>query len=399
MRIAIFIKATTFHKNHGGLEVQNRILAEGLAESNEVMVYSPKGGLDFTSKIEKSVFYKFIDARYKNKNILESILNVGVKSEWDKKSYDVLLNDHREKPFDVVVSQSSAGLGIIKRKKELGVKVVSIAHGTIWSEFRTLLARKKSLVSTIKLVKDFEYTVRNYLTRQKQYLTGSDLVIAVSEFVAGNVAKESGIPMNKIKVIHNGVSEFSGNALPKPESPITILYVGRIEEDKGVFELVTTFANLIKKQGGGIRLLIAGEGPDLTRLKEVVKSSSLEDPVSLLGYLNREELETYYLTSHIFVLPTKRIEGFPVTIPEGMIAGLPIVAFDLGGIREGVFDGKSGFLIRKGRWDMFEEKLETLIGDANLRVELGEHAKALAKSEFSRDTMVHKYLDVLKGLV
>jgi glycosyltransferase involved in cell wall biosynthesis len=106
----------------------------------------------------------------------------------------------------------------------------------------------------------------------------------------------------------------------------------------------------------------------------------------------------YYAKARIFVLPTKRIEGFPVILPEAMLAGLPVVAMDLGGVREGVFDGETGFLINSGDFKSFEKKVELLVKDADLRQTLSENAKRKGRQLFSEAKMVDSYLEEILKL-
>ncbi len=395
MRVAVFIKSTTFHPGHGGMEVQNKTLAEGLVrKGNEVIVYSPKGTLEIFTATEQGVKYKFIDSKYKNSSIIQSIFNMGAKNEWYVKSFETFVADHEEKKFDIVFSQSSAGLGIIRKKKELGVKVISIAHGTIFSEFKTLLARPKTIKNSLKLVKDFEYTLRTYLTRQKEFIRKSDAVVCVSDFVKRNIVSETGIVKDLVTVIYNGVSDIFPDLNLRQSSPFTILYVGRIERDKGLFDLVENFKYHASRKDKEIFLKIVGDGSDLIILKEYVVKLGLNDKVLFTGFQKGILLKDSYDRSRIFVLPTKRIEGFPVTLAEAMMNMLPVVAFDLGGVSEAVVNGETGFLVKKGDWGTFNKRLEKLIVDDLVLAQMSKKARDRAVELYSEDGMIKSYLEV-----
>ncbi len=399
MRIAIIIKSTTFHKNHGGMEVQNRILAEGLAErGNQVVVYSPKAEMQFMNKIDHKVLYRFVDSPYKNNNILQSIFNINVKGTWYNKSFHEFKKDHDASPYDVVISQSSAGLGIIRKKEELKIKVISIAHGTMMSDFKTLLNRPKTIISLLKIAKDYEYAIRTMLTRQKEFILKSDIVVAVSKHVKKNVILETGVEPENVQVIYNGVKEPELNLNLRNTYPAPILYVGRVEEDKGLFELIRLFNKVTETTKYDLKLAIVGEGTATQRLKDLAESLKCQDKVVFAGYLNGDALLEYYAKARIFVLPTKRIEGFPVTLPEAMFAGLPIVAMDMGGVREGVFDSETGYLINAGDFETFEKKVELLVKDADLRQTLGENSRKKARSLFSEAKMIDSYLELIVRL-
>ncbi len=399
MRIAIVIKSTTFHKNHGGMEVQNRILAEGLADrGNQVVVYSPKGDQLYMNKIDHKVLYRFVDAPYKNSNLLQSILRFNVKDNWYHKSYIEFKKDHDASPYDVVISQTTAGLGVLRKKNELKVKVLAIAHGTMMSDFKTLLGRPKTPLSIVKLIKDYEYALRTMYTRQKEYLSKADIVISVSKFVKKNIVHESGVDPDKVHVIYNGVKEPVFNINERNTYPAPILYVGRVEEDKGLFELLHVFTKVIENTKYDLKLVIVGEGTALDKLKKLSAKLKLEDKVIFTGYQKGEALLEFYAKARIFVLPTKRIEGFPVILPEAMLAGLPVVAMDLGGVKEGVFDGETGFLLSAGDFSGFEKKIELLVKDADLRQTLSENARKRGRQLFSEAKMIDTYLEEILKL-
>lgn len=135
MRIAVFIKSTTFHKGYGGLETQNRTLCEGLAKKGfDVTVFSPKGDVEFEEKENEGVKYVFVNAHYK-KYIFSAI----DKESWYRKSLEEFRKIHQKNPFDLVLSQSASAESIIDNKGSLGVRVISVAHGTAASEFKTFL--------------------------------------------------------------------------------------------------------------------------------------------------------------------------------------------------------------------------------------------------------------------
>jgi glycosyltransferase involved in cell wall biosynthesis len=77
-----------------------------------------------------------------------------------------------------------------------------------------------------------------------------------------------------------------------------------------------------------------------------------------------------------------------------MFAGIPVVAFDLGGVSDAVADGKTGYLVKAGDNKYFKEKLIELIDDDKLRLELGKNAEEKAQREFTIDRMVDKYEEV-----
>ncbi|MBI4091189.1 glycosyltransferase family 4 protein [candidate division WWE3 bacterium] len=234
------------------------------------------------------------------------------------------------------------------------------------------------------------------LTTQKEFVTCSDKVVAVSEFVKTCLVKETGVAERNVEVIYNGVypREWRGK---RGDARVGILYVGRIEEDKGVFEASERLLKESAKHNS--KLIVVGGGEGSERLKRILAGEARLGKVIIAGPLKEEELGRYYRKSHIFILPTKRLEGFPMTIPEAMMHSLPVVAFNLGGVSEGIEDGKDGYLVDSGDWEDFAHKVFMLADSREKREELGMNAYAKAKSRFSQDVMVKKYLKALKEVL
>ena len=103
--------------------------------------------------------------------------------------------------------------------------------------------------------------------------------------------------------------------------------------------------------------------------------------------------------SDIFVMPTRRIEGFPMTLVEAMFSGIPIVATKIGGVSEAVWDEETGFLVDTPDVLDFLGKLEVLINDKKLREEFGRNAINRARNLFSAGKMVEKYVSVFKEVL
>lgn len=434
MRIAVFIKRTTFHKQHGGLETQNKALCEGLAKKgHNVVVFSPKEDVTTNKIVENGVEYIFIDAVYRMgifferfeeklalilKKLLPFINTKGVfsrkgKEDWIEKSFNLFQNHHNENNFDVVLNQSAVGLSIIKRKQELNIPVISVSHGTIVGEYLSRIkgVSIKSLLSPrvlLSLVRDTAYVLVNFFGRQRQFIHGSDKIVAVSSVVKKNLINETFVQEDKVEVIHNGISpekfkekfenmtniarEVSGGEVPK------IVFVGRILREKGIFKLLNA-ARLLKNDGVNFNINFLGDGEDFEELKSTLLRLQLGDVVKLFGNVTPDVVISTLIDSDIFVLPTLRVEGFPMTLVEAMFAGLPTLASDIGGNLDAVDDEKTGYLVEPGSVSDLSARLKDLLLDENLRKQLGRNAKIKAQNEFTLDVMIRKYEKVISEVL
>ncbi|EKD99753.1 MAG: glycosyl transferase group 1 [uncultured bacterium] len=388
MKIAVLIKNTTFHKDYGGLETQNKTLCDGLvSRGHQVTVFTQQKELTETTKIDNGVNYVFIAASFR---YLFSSIN---PNSWEKKSLKVFSEYHSKEPFDVVLSQSTAGIGVIKNKKQLGVKVISIAHGTSAGELKTQIQNIKNLKDIYWAIRNTQYFLRQFFGRQREYILGSDKVIAVSHAVKTQLLDETFAPEELITVINNGIDpssfvESAKTAQKHNDTKVHLIFTGRVIRSKGVFELVKIVWEV---KDMPFTVDIVGDGEDLTELKNNITRLGLSEKFVFHGKLNRQQVTERLLQSDIYVMPTLRAEGFPMTLVEAMFASLPIIANNIGGISDAVEDAKTGYLIKVGDLSGFKAKLTTLIADTSLRATLGQNGRIKAQNEFTLETMLNKY--------
>jgi len=121
------------------------------------------------------------------------------------------------------------------------------------------------------------------------------------------------------------------------------LYVGRLWEPKGIFELVEAYAR-IRAAGIPARLVIVGDGRDEGRLRSTIERRGV-DGVTFVGFVQREDLPTWYGAADALVFPT-RGDPYGMVVDEAMAAGLPVISTTAAGeIRTRVIEGETGWLV------------------------------------------------------
>lgn len=387
MNIAVFIKSTTFHKGYGGLETQNKVLCEGLVrKGHKITVFSPQRELEIIETFENDVSYRFVSCVYKLGLITGT-------NNWVKRSYEEFVKLHAKERFDLVISQSSAGIGVIPKKSALQIKVVSISHGSILGELRTKLGSISSFRSAVGVLPDLIFVARVYFGRQRAFIHGSDKVIAVSNAVKKSIVDETFVNENKVEVVYNGVDPAKFHHKVGKYGKPHVVYLGRVIRSKGVLLLVDMVKDL------NCVLDVVGEGEDMEILIDKVKSLDLTQKIVLHGRLSPDKVPGRLLASDIFVFPTLRVEGLPMVLVEAIFAGLPIVAFDMGGVSDVVQDGVNGYLLSSGDLIGFKAKLRELVENTDLRNQMGKASLELAEKFFSIDTMVSKYENIFMGVL
>jgi colanic acid/amylovoran biosynthesis glycosyltransferase len=152
------------------------------------------------------------------------------------------------------------------------------------------------------------------------------------------------------------VAERSSAMPPSPHSSaFTLLAVGRLHAVKDHAFLVRACAQL-EAQGLAFEGLIAGDGPERRALKSLIRKCDLENRVTLLGHVPREQMDSLYGRADVVVL-TSRSEGLPLVLMEAMARGKIVLAPAITGVPELVVDGKTGFLYEAGSLDDFLSQL------------------------------------------
>jgi glycosyltransferase involved in cell wall biosynthesis len=192
-----------------------------------------------------------------------------------------------------------------------------------------------------------------------------------------------GIAAERIVLIPgSGVDVVRLHPAPEPAGPVTLGFVGRLLDDKGIRVLVAAHRQL-RAKGLDIALLIAGT-PDPANPASVPQAEAeawgREPGISWLGHV--DDIATVWARAHIAVLPSRR-EGLPKSLLEAAACGRPMVATDVPGCREVALPGKTGFLVPPDDAAALAAAIEVLARDAGLRARYGGAARTLAEERFA----------------
>ncbi|MEM3389386.1 MAG: glycosyltransferase [Thermoproteota archaeon] len=239
----------------------------------------------------------------------------------------------------------------------------------------------------------------DFLIGQRIFSNASKL-IALNQFEAEQY-RRMGVPEEKIAIIPNGIdlSEYA-NLPPKgsfkskhniPGDKKIILYLGRIHRIKGIDFLIKAYAYLVKKIGCKDAILVIA-GPDdgyLNEAKALAKSLSIGDSVMFTGPLyGRDKLEAY-VDAEVYVLPS-RYETFPMTVLEAYACGKPVIASNVGGLRELVVDGETGLLFKAGSIQQLSKKLYQVLHDDYETSEMGYRGRSFLEKNFMIEKIVFR---------
>lgn len=235
-------------------------------------------------------------------------------------------------------------------------------------------------------------TVHNrFPDRAKASLWG-DRAIAVSRDIEQWLRDECNTPRDMISVIHNGIDPpavFAAGEIDAfraqvaiPHGAAVLVAVGRLSEQKNFGLLLEALARLTHLSWV---LLLVGEGEQRGDLSTHAARLGLASRVRFLG--RRDDVSLIMQASDALVM-SSRWEGFPYVIVEALANGLPIVATDVGGVREGVVHGQTGLLVKLLDAGALAEAIEQVVGSASLRLRLGRAGRALFRSSFFAEAML-----------
>lgn len=216
-------------------------------------------------------------------------------------------------------------------------------------------------------------------------MKAADMVVSVSCFSQGMLKRLFGIDSI---VIHNGIDDVFWEKPPicKELDRPALIFIGGVDKRKAGY-----LPSISEMLLGHAHIYVIGKVID-RRL--AAKLSKLPN-VTLLGTV--EDVRQHLYSGDMFILPST-VEAFPLTVLEAQACGLPVVAFNVGGIREAVVNGKTGYLVSRGDVKKFVRMVMRLISDEKLRMWMGGKAREHAK-RFRWDNVVKKYVELYKGVL
>lgn len=197
-----------------------------------------------------------------------------------------------------------------------------------------------------------------------------------------------GVRAERITIQHNSIDAFLPAAndrvlelrrsLRIPDRTRVLLTVGRLSREKGQADLIEAVSLLRREDSQRqFRLVIVGDGPDSSRLKEAARTSAVADWILFAGH--QADVTPYYTMADLMVLPS-HTEGSPNCLLEAMAAGLPIVATAVGGVPEIVSANKEALLVERNNPVALACAIARVLGDKNLQLQISAAARHTASA-------------------
>jgi alpha-maltose-1-phosphate synthase len=226
---------------------------------------------------------------------------------------------------------------------------------------------------------------------EKTTVEAADRVIAVSAGMKADILEHYDVAEEKVVVIHNGIepdvykATGARDALDRygVSSPY-VLFVGRISDQKGIFDLIEASRKLPE----GVQLVLCAAAPDTPELLERMKTATAgrTDILWINEMVGKADVIQLYTHAEVFACPSV-YEPFGIINLEAMGCGTAVVASGVGGILEVVVDGETGFLTKPSDPDGLAAALNRVLADPALAKSMGEAGRRRVEDKFSWESV------------
>jgi N-acetyl-alpha-D-glucosaminyl L-malate synthase BshA len=221
-----------------------------------------------------------------------------------------------------------------------------------------------------------------------------DAVTTVSNWLTETIRYSFGLD-REVRTIYNFVDtdEFKRVSRSSDTAP-TLVHISNFRPVKRTADVIEIFKRVREKTPA--RLIMVGDGPDRSRAAVLARTYGIDADVEFVG-------ETHCVVDILseadaFLLPSE-MESFGLAALEAMACEVPVIASDIGGLREVIEDGRSGYLVPLGDVDAMATHALTILGDPELRARMGARGRGVAIEKFSPEKALGAYLETYKSVL
>lgn len=265
-----------------------------------------------------------------------------------------------------------------------------------WGRIAGIVVRVPVIISSERSTDPWKKNHHFFIDKFLGFFT--DKIVCNSVSVKSHYEKKLGQISRKLIVIKNGIDleRFSfDNSKPVQKKEKIVLTVSRLSPEKGIQFLIES-AKIVLKKTKDVKFLIAGEGPLRNELESLIKKYKIQDWVIFSGYI--KDIENLISESDVVILPSLW-EGLPNILLEAMAMKKPVIATDVGGVREIVKNGENGFIVKPACAREIAERIIEVFSDEKNSLRMGESGYKFVKENFDVQKMVSSYQCLYTQLV
>jgi colanic acid/amylovoran biosynthesis glycosyltransferase len=211
-------------------------------------------------------------------------------------------------------------------------------------------------------------------------------------------AIQLGFNKDKISILAVGLDTNFFQPSRMKSSFYNLLFVGRFVEFKAPLNAIKITEALSKKINN-IRLTMIGGGPEMRSCQDYVSKNNLEDYVHMTGAKSQSQIVDIMNSSNLFIYPgiickAGRCENQGLVLQEAQAMGLPVICSDVGGIKDGMIDNITGFLVEEKNLKKFVEKIMYLYANPEFQKEMAQNAREFVCKHYDSKILGEKLLDI-----
>ena len=311
--------------------------------------------------------------------------------------------------FDIInFHQPFSALGVRYSIRSPKVPMVYTCHSLSFEEYISRSSFPGNPVNSI--LHHLQVSARKSI--EQAILKRSDSIVTLSEYTREKLQRTYGLAPSKVSVIPGGVDlERFKPCIDKsrirtrinlPQDTFVLFTVRNLVPRMGLENLISAF-EIVQNGRRDLLLVIGGEGPLETPLREQARRCGVADFVRLAGYIPDEDLPSYYQMANLFILPTSELEGFGLVTVEALASGLPVLGTPIGGTRE--------ILTKLGPNYLFDDSTPRSIANGILKAlngwatnqevyrEISQNCRKVAEQYYSWDNHVSKLEDLFYSML
>jgi len=315
-----------------------------------------------------------------------------------------------EKIFGSKVKRFHINLDDLKQKKAVGVGLFRVA--AVIDEFKPDIIHIHNLKSRGLVYLRFYLNIKGRnirtictmhdlvtlnqvvsLLHSKTLAQQLNMVVAPSQFMFAKLGELDSTTKNQFTMIFNGVPVRSDKS-DLQQTPLKLLFAAELDEHKGGVYLLNAWAKIFRSFPE-VKLIIAGEGAAKDFLIQLTRNLGLSEQVDFVGWLSQSQLNDLFDGDCILIMPSMVGEAFGLIAAEAAMAGVPVIANNIGALPEVVIDAQTGFIVAAGDTQQLSLEMSRLISDPELRKVMGKAAHEHAKLNFNLENCLKAYESLL----
>ena len=230
------------------------------------------------------------------------------------------------------------------------------------------------------------YSRVQYIRRNASRFTR---ILANSHYVASRFVQSIG-PQEHLEVLHYFSPVEVGTSPPSATSSPSVLFVGRVREAKGILPFIDVVSRLPKN----VRGTIVGDPDDAMRrlIRDEADQRGCLNRIEMSGWRDRKGVADLVQAATAVIFPSLWAEPFGIVGIEAMARGVPVVGFNVGGVRDWLEDEKTGYLVGRNDTAAMSNRVKVLLDDSELRKRMGLAGMEKVRREFGREKHLERLL-------